>query len=219
MPAISTKGVNVFMQLGAATADALTVTAISKANPAVVTADNTVAQLAKGDIVTFGNQTGFTELNGKSFIVTTASPTQVTIAVDLTAATGTLDTTNVTADGYKLASDFVKLCLNQLDIGAASVNDINVGTFCGPATISGQPTLGSLTVGGYVDPADAGYLEVMKAELDGKPRAVVVELPANYGYLMGVVTIGSVSWAVPLEGGIAWTATASQNTQIRYFHA
>lgn len=212
MTAISTKGVIVQLQNGSLAGTVLVVTAISKTKPAVITAAN---NLEVGDVVTFGTSTGFSELNGKSFIVTNPKVTEFSLAgTDLTKSPGPMSL-GVTATAYP-ASDFVNLCLSQLNIGASTANPIDVGTLCGSATITGVPTLGQLTVGGYVDPSDPGYIEILAAEADGKPRVFKVLMPSNYGVLIGVVTIGSVSWTVPLQGGIAWSATASQNTQIRY---
>ena len=58
---------------------AITITAISKAVAAVVTAVNT---LAVGDVVIFGAVTGMPEINGLIGIVTVASGTSFTVAID-----------------------------------------------------------------------------------------------------------------------------------------
>lgn len=219
MTAISTKGIVIEIQSGDATGDVLDVSSITKADPPVVSLGTPLGAAPNpGDVVMFGTTTGFDELSGKAFIVaSTPTPAVDEFAltgIDLTDSSGVL-AGGITATLYSV-TDFVNLCLNQLDIGEATVNTIDAGTYCGPASLAGAPQLGSLTVGGYVDPNDSGYLEVLKAEEDGTPRVIRVSFPADYGYLMGIVTIGSVSWQVPLEGGIAWTATASQNSQIRY---
>jgi hypothetical protein len=219
MTAISTKGITIGILNGNATGEVLDISDITKATAPVVTLNTPLAAAPNaGDVVVFGTSTGFDELNGKTFLVaSTPTPTtsDFTLAgIDLTDSEGAI-AAGITATLYDSA-DFINLCLNQLDIGAATVNNIDVGTFCGPASITGQPQLGTLTIGGYVDPNDTGYQEIIKAEADGKPRVIIIEFPADYGYLVGLITIGSVSWDVPLEGGVGWTATASQNSQIRY---
>ena len=213
MTAVSTKGTVVQIQNGALPGTPLTITAITKAKPPSISAVNT---LAAGDVITFGTSTGFTELNGKTFVVgKTPTGAAFTLAgVDLTGSTGTM-AAGITATAHP-AGDFVNLCISELSIGASSVSDIDVGTLCGPATIAGPATLGSLTIGGYVDPADSGYIEVLAAEVDGKPRAFKITLPASAGYLLGLVTISSVSWGVPLSGAVSWSATASHNSQIKW---
>lgn len=219
MTAISTKGITIGIQSGDASGTSLDISAITAANPPVVSLGTPLgAAPLVGDIVVFGSTTGFDELNGKAFLVAdTPAPSVNDFAlagVDLSSTSGAISG-SITATLYS-TTDFINLCLNQLDIGEATVNTVDVGTFCGPASITGQPQLGTLSIGGYVDPNDTGYAEVLKAEADGAPRVIVVEFPAGYGSLVGIVTVGSVSWQVPLEGGIAWTATCSQNSQIRY---
>lgn len=221
MTAISTKGITIGILNGNAVGEDLDISAITKTTAPVVTLGTDLAVApVPGDVVVFGTTTGFDELNGRTFLVnSTPTPTVSEFAltgVDLTDSDGAI-AAGITGTLYDSA-DFINLCLSQLDIGAATVNSIDVGTFCGPASITGQPQLGTLTIGGYVDPDDTGYQEVIKAEADGKPRVIVVEFPAEYGYLVGLITVGSVSWDVPLEGGIGWTATASQNSQIRYMN-
>lgn len=219
MVAISTKGIVIEIQSGSATGDDLDISSISKTAPSVVTLGTPLGAAPNvGDVVVFGSSTGFDELNSKSFLVA-SSPTPDASSfgltgTDLTASTGVLSG-SATAKLYS-TTDFISLCLSQLDIGEATVNTIDAATFCGPASLAGQPQLGQLTIGGYVDPNDVGYVEILKAEEDSKPRVIRIIFPADYGYLVGVVTINSVSWQVPLEGGIAWTASCSQNTQIRY---
>ena len=58
---------------------AITITAISKAVAAVVTATNT---LSVGDVVLFGAVTGMPEINGLLGIVTVASGSSFTVAID-----------------------------------------------------------------------------------------------------------------------------------------
>ena len=219
MTAISTKGLTIQILDGDAVGTDLDISAITKADPPVVTLGTPLGGAPNvGDVVVFGSTTGFDELNGRTFLVaSTPTPTVSSFAlagIDLTDSDGVI-AGGISATLYTV-TDFINLCLSQLDIGAATVNPIDVGTFCGPASITGQPQLGTLTIGGYVDPNDTGYLEVIKAEQDNKPRVILVEFPADYGFLVGLVTIGSVSWDLPLEGGVGWSATASQNSQLRY---
>jgi len=220
MTAISTKGIVIELLNGSASGDALDISAISAANPPVIDLTTPLGAAPNvGDVVVFGSNTGFEELNGKSFLVgsdVTPTASQFSLAgIDLSSSTGAVGG-SITATLYGSA-DFVSLCLSQLDIGESTTQSISTATFCDTASsVGGNPQLGNITIGGYVDPNDSGYQEVLAAEMDGANRVFKVRFPQDYGYLVGIVTVGSVSWQAPLEGGIAWTATMNQNTQIRY---
>lgn len=77
--AVSAQGTK--FQVETAASAALTITGITKAAKAVVTATNT---LAVGDVVVFAAVTGMTEINGEIGIVTAATGTTFTVAIDST---------------------------------------------------------------------------------------------------------------------------------------
>jgi hypothetical protein len=76
------------LEIAGTPGSSITITGITKATPAVVTATNT---LAVGDVVVFGTVTGMPEINGRIGIVTVASGTSFTVNIDASgfAAAGT----------------------------------------------------------------------------------------------------------------------------------
>lgn len=219
MDVINTKGVEVFLQLGSATGTNLTPTAISKANPAVVTVSS-VAGLATGDTVSFSG-TGFSELDGKTFAIGEVDGTAKTFEVlgsDTTNSTGTLGA-SPSAVAFD-ASDMVKLCLSSMEIGADSVNQIDVGTFCDPsAQIPGKATPGTITLAGYANKDDTGLAELIVASDDQQTRVFKIVLPgADNGYLVGKISLAGLSYGVPLEGAVTWTVSGTQASKIKWVH-
>lgn len=220
MTAISTKGIIIELLNGSASGTALDISAISSANPPVVDLTTPLGAAPNvGDVVMFGSDTGFEELNGKAFLIASdIAPTASQFAlagINLSNSSGAISV-SMSATLYEMA-DFLSLCLSQLDIGESTTQSISTATFCDTSTsVSGNPQLGNITIGGFVDPNDSGYNEVLAAEDDGLNRVFRVKFPQSYGYLVGVVTVGSVSWGVPLEGGIAWNATLNQSTKLRF---
>lgn len=77
--AVSAQGTKFQVETGAGSA--ITITGITKASKAVVTATNT---LAVGEVVVFGAVTGMTEINGELGIVTAATGATFTVAIDST---------------------------------------------------------------------------------------------------------------------------------------
>lgn len=216
MAAISTRGLEIYLVKGSATGTVLVPTAISSAKPAKVTVAATTG-LVEGQLVNMAG-TAFPHLDGKQFVVGKITATDFELlGSDTTGSAATLGSTPK-ATAYA-NTDMELLCLSQLDIGAASTNQTSVATFCDPsAQIGGLPTPGQLTVGGYVDPTDKGMAELVAAEADAKARGILVKIPNSGGYLIGVVTVGTVSYTIPLEGAVGYSAIATQNTAIRYVH-
>jgi hypothetical protein len=217
MSIINTKGVAIYISKGDATAESLVPTAISSANPAVVTVAS-ATNVTKGDVVTF-ETTGFPELDGKTFVVGTVDGTANTFEViggDTTNTTGTLGS-SPKASVYK-AADQVKLCLSGIEIGQPSTSEIDVSTFCGVASLPGKATPGSLSLTGYADKTDVGLAELILADEDGAARYFEIVLPNDNGYLVGQVTFSGFGMTVPLEGAVGFTITGSQTQKIVWRH-
>lgn len=220
MSKINTKGVETYLQLGTATATVVVPTAISKATPAVVTVAS-VSGIVAGSVVLMAD-TGFSELDGKVFAVGTVDGTAKTfqllgssVASSSTSTLSGSPKANVYADAA-----FVKVCLSQMDIGADSVNNIDTGTYCDPASqVPGKSTPGSLTLGGYADTADTGLTEIQNACEDQQERLFKIKLPGTgNGYLVGKVSLAGWAPSVPLEGVVSWTCSGTQAVKIRWAH-
>jgi hypothetical protein len=65
---------------------------------------------------------------------------------------------------------------------------------------------GTMAIAGFVDITGTDYTEILAADLDGKKRIFRVTLPDN-GFLIAEGTIGGLTWQVPLDGAIAFSAT------------
>jgi hypothetical protein len=201
------------MTKSTSTANDLTPTAISDADPAVVTVASTTG-MTEGDIVAF-SQTGFTELDDKVFTVGTITATTFEVTgADTSTSSGVLGASPV-ATYYKQA-EMVGLCLSGITVDNPVPTPIDISTFCVPgASLPGNPQPGTVTITGYVDVADEGYDELVLSERDGEPRMLDIQIPSN-GDLVGEITIGSVSFSLPLEGAAGFEFNAAMATPLAH---
>ena len=125
---------------------------------------------------------------------------------------------NITAQLYQAINN-INLCLSGFDIAAATTNEVDTSTYCAESSVLGKTTPGTITLTGYGDKEDVGLKELLRAESDGIPRLLTITLPGNLGWLIGVISIGSISWQVPLEGAVGYSANASQNSAIKFIMA
>ena len=210
MSAKSSKGITICMTgdvSAAASFTELAVTAVSKAKKAALTV---VGNTAKGgDVVTIAG-TGFTELDGKTFIAdsTSTATSLVLVGADTTASTGTITTASAKAKVFDKTNDTC-LCLSSLAINADTPGTVSVGTYCDPtASIPASATqAGTISFGGYVDVTATDYPALLQAVEDGKQRIIRINLPDN-GYIVAPVTISSITWDLPLDGAVAFTGSA-----------
>ena len=221
MTAVSTKGTVISISSGDAVPVDLTVTAVTPATTpdglTLITAANTAAA---GDVVVFGSSTGFKALNNRAFPIsaTGLSATQFNIiGADTYGSTETMSN-NITAQLYQAINN-INLCLSGFDIAAATTNEVDTSTYCAESSVLGKTTPGTITLTGYGDKEDVGLKELLRAESDGIPRLLTITLPGNLGWLIGVISIGSISWQVPLEGAVGYSANASQNSAIKFIMA
>ena len=214
MTAKSTKGLKVCITKGSSVAAKLTPTAITKANPAVMTVSSATG-VAVGDIVV-PRTTGFSELDGKMFIVTAISTDDLTLGgADLTGSTGSLAAIP-SVDHYD-EGEMECLCLATLVPNTTEPGTVAVGTYCDPTASlpSAATEAGTITFSGYVNTADADYIELLKAAEDGVQRFLRVTLPSN-GYIVAPVTFSSINWDLPLEGAVGYSGTAVLGSKLRH---
>jgi hypothetical protein len=190
---------------------------LSVANPAVVTVPD-VTGIVAGDIAMVTG-TG-SDLDGKSFIVGTVDGGANTFELqgaDTTGWGGTLDA-SPSVEVYS-ASDGIIICLASIDIGAPSVNQVDVSTFCDPsASLPGTTTPGTVTLTGYLDKDASGLAELIKAADDGESRVFFIELSNDQGYIMGELAFAGFAFTIPIEGGYGYTVTGTQTTPLKWFH-
>ena len=212
MAASTSRGVTIQMVKTGATPTAITVTAVSTASPAVVTATNT---LGPGDLIYFPPaSTGFPEIDGKRFVVSAATATEITLEGSSTVGTtGAFAAGADTPKAYAKA-DMVTLCWSSLAFNPETTETIAVGTFCDPsAQIASSVTgAGTLDFGGYVDIAAADYKALVEAVDKKGAHEFVITLPSN-GHIVFNGELASLNVDVPLEGAITYSGQITLMTK------
>ena len=209
MAVTNSKGVKICITDGSA-GTSVTPTAITKAKPAEVTATNT---LKDGDIVVIKGS-GFSELDGKTFVVANSSSSKFELlGSDTTGSTGTLGATP-TATAYP-ASGLVCLCLSSFTINSDAPGTIDVSTFCDPSASipSGVGSAGTFDFSGYVDTTSTDYPALLKAVEDGAERYLRVVIPGNNGYIVAPVKFSSVTWDLPIDGAVGYSGSGVFSTK------
>lgn len=152
--AVSAQGTK--FQIAGTPGSAITITAITKAADAVVTATNT---LAVGDVVVFGSVTGMPEIAGRVGVVITASGTSFTVDIDSSgfATAGT----SGTATPYSAATGWTTVGnVKSYDGFTGTKSEIDVSHMLSDAKeyVPGLEDFGSFTGECDLDPADAGQI-------------------------------------------------------------
>jgi hypothetical protein len=183
----------------------LAITAVTKAAECEITVTNTASP---GDIIRVEG-TGFSSLDGKAFEVKSASLTAVVIDFDTTAETGTF-TTGGKAYIYDAETGLVCVCLNSFGVNREAAATITAATFCGTDTLAGQPGAVTFEFAGFDDPESAGLAELIKAQMDGKPRVMVYVYPASasstgksYKLILPSVVVSGLNGPVATADGAA----------------
>lgn len=220
MSITSVKGLKVWIEKAGITTTDVVPTAISKANPTEITVAST-AGLSDGDMVLVTG-TDYPELDDKTFVISgiaAGGGTKFTLlGADTSATAGTTIGGSAKIAAY-IPADMQNICLSSIDISPGTPNTIDISTFCNPgASLPGNPTPGTVTLNGFVDIGSAGYKELLLAEADGKARLIKLDIP-NQGYLIGKLSIGSVSWGVPIEGSSTFAANATMSVPMRHVFA
>lgn len=142
---------------------AITITGITKATAAVVTATNT---LSVGDSVIFGTVTNMPEINGRIGIVTVASGSSFTVNIDSSgfAAAGTSGTATP-----KTWTKVLNVATYSGFDGQKSEIDVSNLDSAAKEFIPGLEDFGQLTVELQVDNTDAGQL-AMRANKSANTR-------------------------------------------------
>lgn len=213
--ATNTKGLTICLSKGGAVATELTPTAISKANPAVVTVADTTA-LKAGDLASPVG-TGFPELDGKVFVVgNIASGTFALLGSNTTGSAGALGTTpKIEINGE---ANLVCECFSEFTINRDAPDAIEAGTFCDPTltVASAVAPAGTFEFTGNVDATDPGLAELYAAEEDGLEREIRITFPQGNGYVVAPVTITLVSWAFALDTTVQFTGAGTFNSKPRH---
>lgn len=150
---------------------ALTITAITKATSAVVSATNT---LAVGDTVEFGTVTGMPEIYGLLGIVTAATGSSFTVNIDSSgfATAGTSGTANpktwTAVNNVKTYSGF--------DGSASELDKTNMQSGA-MEYAAGLQDFGQFSINVDVDDTDAGQIAMRAAKTSAATKAFRLRLP------------------------------------------
>jgi hypothetical protein len=212
-----TQGTVVYMQSGALAA-ATTITAITKANPAVVTTSAAHGYVA-GDVVVINGVVGMQEVNARAFVVVAPSGSNFSLkGVDSTNYTtytsgGTAQKATLTAIGEVKALP---------DLGGTEPNPIDVSHLQSLSTeeIAGLPKQSPITFECWFDLGTAGQSALIAANQDLNDRAFHILKPSRWNLTVLAqvsgfrVTGGDVNSAfsasvtlTPRAAG-AWSVTA-----------
>lgn len=191
----------------AISATAKTITAITRADPGVVSAS--AHGFVTGDVVKISSVTGMTEVNDKLFAVDNEASGTFELA-------GT-DTTNYTAfatgspaDGIARAVTFSQFCeltgLNQQDAGA---DQIEVSTICSDAKEfeQGLSDSGTLTLDYNWAGLETVQAALLAAKESGDQIAFKVTFPGVGGIAIMIGTVQATSFSGQVNG--VWTASAT----------
>jgi len=105
-------------------------------------------------------------------------------------------------------ADFTGLCLAAFDVSVEQPSTLSVATFCDPSATLPVPasTAGTVSLSGFVDTKDPGYLAIRTLNGDGKTHMLRISLPNN-GYLLMDGTLSGLGWQVALNDAQRWSAT------------
>ncbi len=218
----SSAGVAMYISVGSATPSTVTPTAITKADPTEVTAPPPSGAPYALQQVVYCRDTGFPELDDKYFTIASVIGTSPDFTGFTMLGADTSDSTATMAAGAKLdiyaSDDMVKMCLNNFAFNLTTPGTIAAGTYCNPtATLPSTPQgVGTATLTGWIDVADPAYVELLKAEDDGETRVFTIELPDGQGEIVAALTITGITWTIPLEGGMGYTATGDLKAKPRH---
>ena len=218
--AVPSKGTEFWIEWGTSDTNSLmiTPTAITKAQPAVVTC---VASAALPNQVVYCLNTGFPELDGQYFLVgDDSTATSITlIGSNTTNSKGTL-TVDVDEPPqiavYVEGVDAFPLCVSTFSYDAGITQSVSVATFCDPtATIPGALSDASATFAGYTSPRDHGYRALLDSAHKQDKRIIYIRVPPAPGQpasatQSGVIvlegTINSYKETYDIGQAISWTS-------------
>ena len=143
----------------------ISITGITKAASAVVTATNT---LAVGDVVIFGAVTGMPEINGLLGIVTAATSPSFTVAIDSSGFATAGTTGTATPQTFSKVGNVIDF---NPDGGTANVIDVSNLDSTAKEKRQGLQDMGNYSLTYDTDDTDAGQLRLIAART---AQAVVV---------------------------------------------
>lgn len=191
---------------------AITITAITKAKPAVVTATNT---LAVGDAVVFTVATGMPEIVGRIGIVTVATGASFTVNIDASVFAAAATAGTATPQTWTIINNLKDF--NGLE-GMVSEIDVTNLSSIGKEFVPGLEDFGGVTGTVDLDPTDAGQIACMLAKSQqtstyfrmlyptaGSVRRVFLGFVKKFGEQVGVDSVVKSPFEIRATGRVART--------------
>jgi hypothetical protein len=117
---------------------------------------------------------------------------------------------------YKMSgatTNLAKWCLTSYSYDQPQAETIDMSTFCGTESASGQPQPATYSVAGIVDECEEGMAEMMAALKDGKERLMVIKKPSEPpAYVFQTVDVSQYSESYELNSAITFTAGGAIKT-------
>ena len=165
--------------------------------------------------------TGFSEIDNKVFPIGAVNGDKITLlGSDTSKSKGTLNTVDAKLQIWNGAG-MVRLCLTGFTFNPETPGTNNVGTYCNPsATLPSVATsAGTATLSGWIDKDNLGYQELVDAADDATERIFSIVLPQEQGEIVAPITFASMTWDIPLDGGMAFTGTGALGANPRHLFA
>jgi hypothetical protein len=204
---------NSVVRINTAVGTTKTVTAISKANPCVVTAthDYTV-----GDIVVISGVVGMTQLNGRAFVVSAIS---TTVSFTL----GGVDSTNYTtyvSGGSAIEQTMTAIGnIKDFNIQPDASTEIDITNLASTRKefILGLAGSWVMTCAMDTDTTDTGQTELVKAQNDGLSRTFTVTLGTSGKVFAGVGYVKDFGAAGSADAVVGGTLSVRGTGQPSWF--
>jgi len=204
---LTTRNLGIYLSQASKPPAADAATNVTNAAPAVVT-PAAIANYADGDVV-FVDKTGFAELDGKYFPISNVTGTTFELDCSDASANVAPATVGVLKD-YKVdgtAANMAKWCLTSYSYDQPQAETIDMSTFCGTESASGQPQPATYSVAGIVDECESGMAEMMAALKDGKERLMMIKKPSTPpSYVFQTVDVSQYSESYEMNAAITFTS-------------
>lgn len=181
------------------------VTSISVASPPLVTIADTSAYADLDFAKPVG--TGRADLDGKYFQIDVKSGTTLdlerAVAGSAVGAVGTLQV-------LQMDTTFKKACQSTVTLNGQDPDEVDLSDMCDAATKLGDPKPPTVSFTGFVNAADDGFKNMIRASLESPKTSRVLALIFPDGeYIIGPAEIGSISVSAAKSQGLSYSGTAT----------
>jgi hypothetical protein len=205
---MSSKGTKIYLS---GPLEAFTITAVSKAAPAVLT---TSGVPAVGDFVSV-NGTGFASIDGQMWEVEAVAAGTVTLKGSDTSTEPGAAT--ATGKMTMASSALVEICVASLNRESPAASTLDVTTLCDAERqqMTGMKNNGTWTAQGFYEPESAGQIALRAAYDDGLPRLMMVE-PPDHSRIVYQTQVNSLSESFAVDQPVQISASGIVMGKVSY---